>query len=121
MKLSEMSTDKLLDVICDLTPYFSNIIKDEELKAILKDRIEATEENKEEIQVLGFDKGVDNFANLIPVLFKKHREDFYNIISILNEKPLKEVENQNGFLTIKEMVDIIKDKEIRDFLLSLFK
>lgn len=121
MRLSEMNTDKLLDVMCDLTPYFGNILKDDELKSILKDKIEATEENKDKIQELGFEKGIDNVVKLIPVLFKNHREDFYNIISIMNDKSLEEIKKQSAFTTIKEIVEIVKDKETTDFLLSLVK
>lgn len=121
MKLSEMNTDKLLDVMCDLTPYFGNILKDDELKSILKDKIEATEENKDKIQELGFEKGIDNVVKLIPVLFKKHREDFYNIISIMNDKSLEDIKKQSAFTTIKEIVEVVKDKETMNFLLSLIK
>lgn len=121
MKLSQVSTDKLLDIMCDITPYIANIVKDEELKKILKDKIEVTEENKDNIQELGFDKGLENVTKLVPVLFKGHREDFYNIISILNDKAVEEVKSQNAFMTIKEIIDIIRDKDTMDFLLSLVK
>ena len=31
MKLSELSTDRALDVLCELTPYISNIASDEKM------------------------------------------------------------------------------------------
>lgn len=121
MKLSEMNTDKLLDVMCDLTPFVGNIAKDKEIKAILGDKVELTEDNKDKIQELGYEKGLNNIVKLIPVLFKKHKEDFYNILAIINEQTIEEIKEQKAFKTIADIVELFKDKDTVDFFTSLVK
>lgn len=119
MKLSEISTDKGVQVIVQLTPFVSNIAKDEE---ILSTWVEKATTNKSDtkkvILAKGLKKGIEKITTLIPLLLEKHKNDIYSIISILNEKTVEEVANQKLVTTIKEITDLINDKDFIDFFTS---
>jgi hypothetical protein len=116
MKISELSTDKGLDVLVELTPYVSSIATSETLTAELKKLAETKRESlKSQLQQLVF--GADMFSRLIPILLKERRNDVYGIISVLNEKPVEEVAAQNIMKTVAEIREIFSDGD----LLSFFK
>jgi hypothetical protein len=116
MKISELSTDKGLDVLVELTPYVSSIATSETLTAELKKLAETKRESlKSQLQQLVF--GADMFSRLIPILLKERRNDVYGIISVLNEKPVEEVATQNIMKTVAEIREIFSDGD----LLSFFK
>lgn len=120
MKLSQLTTDEFLDKVCDLTPLFEKLIKDEELNKIIKDKLILSENiSKEEANTLIADKGIDKIFKLIPIILKKNRETIYNIMSIVNDKTIEEIQSQKIFDTIQEIKDIILDEEIRSLFFSL--
>ena len=45
MKLSQLSTERATDVLCELTPYIANIVEDSALMESLRDAID-TEKQK---------------------------------------------------------------------------
>ena len=72
MKLSEISTDRAIDVLCEITPYINNIIIDEKLLSEIKAKVKATgKESKAEIFALGA-KSQQN----APVVLKSIRQIF---------------------------------------------
>lgn len=116
MKISELSTDKGLDVLVELTPYVSSIATSETLTAELKKLAETKRESlKSQLQQLVF--GADMFSRLIPILLKERRNDVYGIISVLNEQPIEEVASQNIMKTVAQIREIFSDGD----LLSFFK
>lgn len=116
MKISELSTDKGLDVLVELTPYVSSIATSETLTAELKKLAETKRESlKSQLQQLAF--GADMFSRLIPILLKERRNDVYGIISVLNEQPIEDVASQNIMKTVAQIREIFSDGD----LLSFFK
>lgn len=120
MKLSQLSTDKALDIMCDITPYVANIAKDKEFiktyvnKAIIKDNTKP-----EIIREVAFKTTIEKFEKFIPLIFKKHRIDVYNILAILNEKDISEIEKMSLPQIITEVKETLMDKEMMDFFTSL--
>lgn len=134
MKLSELSTDKALDVLCELTPYASSIMEDEQILSVLdgfmgraaaeKQENEENEESKKDgdgdEDVGAAAAGIRMFGGMvknIPLLLKTHRADVYGILSVMNERPVAEISAQPIRDTIQQTRELFQDEE----LLSFFK
>lgn len=114
MKLSELSTDKALDVLCELTPYISNISSDDAVVGAVG-KIVDTDKN---INLYG--KALllaERMGEIIPVLLKDHRPDVYGVLSVMNERPASEIATQKITDTILQVRELFQDPE----LLSFFK
>ena len=115
MRLSELSTDRAADVLCELTPYINNIITDENLKEQISGKIKLTgSETKAEIIAIC----VDKINKLVPILLKSHKDDAFGIIAVVNETTVSEIKSQNVLKTMAQIKAIIKDKEFFDFFKS---
>lgn len=115
MKLSELSTDRATDVLCELTPYITNILSDEALLSELRTAIDFKESNTlAEKMALTAGK----ITNIIPILLKNRKSDVFGILGALNEKSVEEIAKQNFIKTMKQIKDIAKDKELLDFFKS---
>lgn len=122
MKLSEISTDKGVQVIVQLTPFISNIAKDEEILSTWVDKATTNKsDTKKVVMEKGLKKGIEKITKLIPLLLEKHKNDIYSIISILNEKSVEEVGSQPLMVTIKETTELINDKDFVDFFISFIQ
>ena len=115
MKLSQMTTDKATDVLCEIAPYFMNIVTDEELVSELKSAIDFKETNTmaEKIALT-----VGKISKILPILLKKRKTDLFGILGALNEKSVEEIAKQNILKTMSQIKDISKDKELLDFFKS---
>ena len=108
MKLSEMTTDKLFDVIVSLTPIISDITSDKELMAKLTESAKDKEKAKE--------LGAKKIAFIIPVLLKDHRVSIYEILATLNDKTVKEISDLPAMQVVAMVKEMVMDKDLLDFL-----
>ena len=53
MKLSELSTEKALDVMCQATPYIANIVGDSDLLSSLKEKLGGEKKSIAELYTYG--------------------------------------------------------------------
>ena len=115
MKISEISTERAMDVLCELTPYVTNIVTDENLVAELKEAIDFKEANTmaEKIALTA-----GKITKIIPIILKNRKNDVFGIVGVLNEKTIDEIAKQNIIVTMKQIRDIAKDKELLDFFKS---
>ena len=115
MKLSEFSTEKATDVLCELTPYVTNILSDVELLAELKSALDVKDSTTvaERFAMVG-----NKIAKIIPIILRGRKEDIFGIIGVLNEKSVEQIKAQNIIVTMKQIRDISKDKELLDFFKS---
>lgn len=115
MKISEMSTEKAMDVLCELTPYMINIVTDEALITELKSAIDFTKANTmaEKIALTA-----GKITRIVPIILKDHKKDLCGIVGVMNEKTVDEIVEQNTITTMKQIRDIAKDKELLDFFKS---
>ncbi len=115
MKLSELSTARATDVLCEIAPYAMNIMTDEELVAELKSAVDFKEANTmaEKIALI-----VGKLSKILPILLKKRKTDIFGILGALNEKSIETIAKQNIIVTMKQIRDISKDKELLDFFKS---
>lgn len=115
MKLSELSTDRALDVLCELTPYISNIASDDAVVGAVGKIVDT---NKD-INLYG--KGlllVERMGEIVPVLLKTHRPDVYGILSVTNELPIAEISAQPIRETIRKVRELFQDPELLSFFRS---
>ena len=115
MRLSELSTDRATDVLCELTPYIANIVSDEELLEELKKAVDRKDiVNKAQWLAVGAEK----ITKIIPILLKKRKEDVFGILAVMNEKSVEQIAKQNILVTLKQAKTAFKDKELIDFFKS---
>ena len=104
MKLSECSTNEGMNVLCELAPYIMNIASDEDLINELKNSISPAKSNtRAEWMVIG----VSKITKIIPIVFKKRRDDVLGILAVMNEKTVEEVGRQNLLVTAKQIREIL--------------
>lgn len=115
MKLSEMTTDRAMDVLCEITPCIANITADEELLAELRNAIDPKAvKTKAELMV----KGVEKITKLAPIVLKKRKADVFGILAALNEKTAEEIGKQSIIATMAQVREVVKDKDLMDFFKS---
>lgn len=115
MKFSELTTDKALDVFCEITTPIANICADTDLLDELKKKIKSPDDaTNEQIMLIGAQK----LNALMPIVFKKHKSDVFAILGALNEKSVEEIASQNVLITIKQVIALVKDKEFVNFFKS---
>lgn len=126
MKLSELNTDRALDVLCELTPYASNIMEDEQILSALdgflgQSRAEKPENGNENNGADAPVDGIRMFGGMvknIPLLLKTHRADVYGILSIMNERSVVEISTQPIKDTIQQVREMLEDNELMAFFKS---
>lgn len=117
MKISEITTERAADVLCELTPLIDSIITDEDLMQSLSAAI--SRDQTEEMSVGQKLMIVTSKANkIVPILMKKRRAEMFSILAILNEKTPQEIAEQNILRTMMQVKDLANDKELIDFFRS---
>lgn len=115
MKLSELSTDRVADVLCELSPYVDSITNDSEV-------VEAVGRVMEDGQELNLYGKVMLLAGrvgkLVPLMLKTHRADVYGILSVMNERPVAEIAAQKFMDTMKQVRELFNDEEFVAFFKS---
>lgn len=120
MRLSQITnTDIFLDKVCEISPYIEQIVEDEEISKVWKDKIKATngEIDTDKIKEMALDKGIEKLFKFIPLLLKKNRNAIYGILSVVNEKSIEEIANQKPMETIGQAKELLTDSEFTNLFL----
>lgn len=115
MKLSEFNTDRAADVLCEISVYTLNILSDEEIRDSLKKQ---TDEGKQQTAGEKYAIGAQKIGQWIPLILKKHREDAYGILAVVNGVTINAIREQNILVTMRQIRDLAKDKDLTDFFKS---
>lgn len=114
-KLSELGTDECLNVMCEITPYISNIVSDQELMENLGKGVDKKGMTSIGIVMLG----IKRMFAAVPLLLKNHREDIYNVVSAVGgEMSVEEIAAQNIMVTLNQVRSLSHDKVLIDFFKS---
>lgn len=115
MKLSQLSTDRAMDLLCEIATPVTNIMTDEELIKELNSAVNFEKANTmaEKIALI-----TGKFTKILPLILKKRKADLFSILASLNEKTIEEIGSQNVIKTMSQIKDIAKDKELLDFFKS---
>ena len=114
MKLSKLTTDEALDVLCEITPYVSNIVSDETLMETLNKTIKKEGMTRAGVLVAGAEK----LSRLVPIVMKEHRNDVYGILAAVNGLDIDEIAKQNIIKTAMQIRDVCADRDMLDFFRS---
>lgn len=114
MKLSELSTERAADVLCEVTPYIANITGDKALLDELAIKFDSKGKSVAELYTYGAQK----CAMLVSVLLKDHRADVFGVLAALNETTAEQIGKQKVMETIKQVGELFRDKELLDFFKS---
>ena len=115
MKISEFSTDKALDIICEITPFVDEIATDEELISTLKEKVKLPEgATRADMLKIGADK----INKIVPIVLKKRRSAVYGILAALNESSIEKISKQSMISTAKQIKEAVGDKELIGFFRS---
>ena len=117
MKLSEISTERAADVLCELTPLVDGIITDEDLMQSLSAVV-----NKEQTETMSVGQKMllvsSKLGKIVPILMKKRRAEMFGILAVLNEKTPEQISAQNMLVTMLQVRDLVNDRELIDFFRS---
>lgn len=114
MKISELNTDRALDVLCEVTPHINNIATDEAIVSAVGEIVKIEDDtNKYGLLLIGLGR----ISQIVPMLLKTHRPDVYGILSTINEKDVSEIAAQPIADTVRQAREVFQDPE----LLSFFK
>lgn len=111
MKLSELTTDETLDVLCEITPCVEHIVKDEQIFSAIGNAVKTDGMTK--IGVLM--AGVDRISSVVPVLLKTHRADVYGILASVNRVDVEKIAGQKLTDTLTQIYDMIHDEDLLRF------
>lgn len=114
-KISELTTDNAVDVICEIIPYIEEIITDEELTSELKAKLNLSEgANKLEF----YCALVGKISKVAPILLKKKRSAVYGILAAFNEVSVECIGKQNFIITLRQITELVKDKQVVELFTS---
>ena len=103
-----LTTDRAVDVLIEITPYIADIAADTELKGIVNKQKKAKKSDE-----LGL------FAALIPLFLKKYRPAVYKLLGAIYGKTAEEIAEQSLSETLSQIKDIANDKDLISFFTSL--
>lgn len=114
MKVSQLTTDEALNVMCEITPYLSNIAADEKVVETIGKAISTEGMTRAGIMLVGAEK----LNKIVSILLEGHRDDVYGIVAAVNQMDAEEIKRQNFIKTGLQIREICKDKELLDFFKS---
>ena len=115
MKLSKLSTEKTVDVLCEIAPHITNIITDEELIGELRNAIDFKNAKTYAEKIMLVATKISKF---IPIILKRRKTELFSVLAAINDKTVEEIAKQNIITTMLQIKDVTKDKELLDFFKS---
>lgn len=114
MKLSELSTDAAASVLVSITPALSNILKDPDCREKIGKKADL-----KDMSVIGiYAAGLEKINEIIPFLLQTHKADVYAVLAALNGTTAEKIAAQNILVTMRQVREIINDKDLIDFFKS---
>ena len=116
MKISELTTERAADVLCEVSIYALNILSDKELLASLRMQIDGKDGDSTKAELIAV--ASEKIAELIPLLLKKHKDDVFGIVAAVNGLTLEQVRQQKIIKTMTAIKEMAQDKDLIDFFRS---
>lgn len=116
MKISELTTERAADVLCEVSIYALNILSDKELLASLRMQLEGTDGDRTKAEMIAI--ASEKVAELVPLLLKKHKDDMFGIVAAVNGLTLEQVRQQKIIKTMNAIKEMAQDKDLIDFFKS---
>lgn len=114
MKLSDLTTDETLDVLCEITPCVERIVKDEGIINTIGTAVDTKGMTKTGVLMAGLDR----IGAMVPLLLRDHRADLYHILGAVNRIDPAEIAAQKLTVTLTQIDEAIHDEELLTFFRS---
>nr|DAO63074.1 MAG TPA: hypothetical protein [Caudoviricetes sp.] len=116
-KISELTANEAIDVLCEVSVYLANIATDDQLTSELKTKLSGGE-MKTKAQQFVF--GVEKLTNLVPIILKKHKVDVFGVLVALSTRPITvdEIAHTNIMVVMQNIRKVVQDKDFVDFFKS---
>lgn len=119
MKLSEMTSEQGVDVLIRLTPVITGLLSDSEFISEVTGILAGKSEDDKELRAEDYlSRGIEKINNLAFLLFRKKRDALFEIIGAVSGKSAAQVASQSFIVTLSEARDILRDKDLINFLKS---
>ena len=118
MKLSELSTDRAADVLCEITPFLANLAGDTALQDTLRGKLKLQDGQKPSMAEL-YTFGAQKLAIIVPIILKDHRADVFGMLAVLNGTTAAQIAAQGVMDTMGQLREVMQDGQLRDFFKSL--
>lgn len=114
MRLSDLTTDETLDVLCEITPCVERIVKDEGIINTIGKAIDTKGMTQTGVMMAGLEK----ISAIVPALLKDHRSDLYHILGAVNRIDPAQIAAQKLTVTLTQIDEAIHDEELLAFFRS---
>lgn len=114
MKLSDLTTDETLDVLCEITPCVERIVKDEGIINTIGKAIDTKGMTQTGVMMAGLEK----ISAIVPALLKDHRSDLYHILGAVNRIDPAQIAAQKLTVTLTQIDEMLHDEELLTFFRS---
>lgn len=114
MRLSDLTTDETLDVLCEITPCVERIIKDENIIGTIGKAVDTKGMTQTGMLMAGLEK----IGAVVPMLLRDHRKDIYLILGAVNKADAEEISAQKLSKTLEQIDEIIHDEDLLRFFKS---
>lgn len=110
MKLSEMSTQKAAQVMCDIAVPVANIAQDEKLAEAFRAIAKSDLNSMSRIAQYGL-----MGSKLLPLLLKDHLDDVCQVIGTIKGVSAEEIKAQNIVKTVGDIKELLDSDLVRFF------
>lgn len=111
----KLTTDKVVQIICAITPVIDEVMQDKEIKRIWERKTDIKGLDKEEAEKVLEASIKKNILELIPIVLGRYRHQVYFILGVVNNKSAEEIANQDPFETLAEIEELIANKDNMGF------
>lgn len=113
MKLSELTTKQALSKMLVLIPAVKELTGDMELLELFKKGYSISPNaTAEEIEAIKMKVGTEKLMDIIAMVIEKHENVIYKILSIVNERDIKEIQEQSIIETFSQIQSLFEDKAL---------
>ena len=118
MRLSQRTTNAVMDFMCIAAPCINNILKDKELIETITAGVDVPGGTPVAGQLALFG---DKICEFIPIVFGTHKTDLYGVVSAYQGITVDEVAEQPFSTTFGQVREMVTDPEAIDFFTSALR
>ena len=111
MALKDLTTNQAADILVRLSAPMSNIATDEKIMETVGKSMDTTGMTKVGRNI----EALKRVFTSIPLLLGTHKSDVFEIVAIVKGKTAQDVAEQPITVTLSEIKEITKDKDLLDF------
>lgn len=119
MLLRETTKDTFM-VLANIVPHIENILKNPKVVKMFNTKIDL-DPSENDFMAKAYHQLTLKVLEVLPVFLTENMEDVFMILAILNDTCIVDIENQHPLTTVKQVKDLIMDKELMGFVEELMK